>query len=94
MTHLSCRQNPANGVTCGTDWARDDHAVAIIEVGGDVSAVAAVHEFGVDTAQRLDVGGRLVECSERGREVREDLALTWARCSSVSLKTLIVIGGG
>lgn len=25
---------PANGVTCGIDWARDDHAVAIINAGG------------------------------------------------------------
>src|ERR1700749_5310912 len=25
---------PVNGVTCGIDWARDDHAVAIIDGGG------------------------------------------------------------
>jgi hypothetical protein len=23
-----------NGVTCGIDWARDDHAVAIVDAGG------------------------------------------------------------
>jgi transposase len=27
---------PANGVTCGIDWARDDHAIAIIESDGRV----------------------------------------------------------
>jgi len=25
---------PINGVTCGIDWARDDHAVSIVDVGG------------------------------------------------------------
>ena len=22
---------PANGLTCGIDWARDDHAIAIVD---------------------------------------------------------------
>ena len=25
---------PVNGVTCGIDWARDDHAVAIVDASG------------------------------------------------------------
>ena len=25
---------PVNGVTCGIDWARDDHAAAIVDAGG------------------------------------------------------------
>jgi hypothetical protein len=25
---------PANGLTCGIDWARDDHAVAIVDSHG------------------------------------------------------------
>ena len=28
---------PANGVTCGIDWARDDHAVAIIDADARVN---------------------------------------------------------
>ena len=25
---------PANGLTCGIDWARDDHAIAIVDGDG------------------------------------------------------------
>jgi hypothetical protein len=25
---------PANGLTCGIDWARDDHAIAIVDERG------------------------------------------------------------
>ena len=25
---------PANGLTCGIDWARDDHAIAIVDAHG------------------------------------------------------------
>ena len=25
---------PANGLTCGIDWARDDHAIAIVDSHG------------------------------------------------------------
>jgi hypothetical protein len=25
---------PANGLTCGIDWARDDHAVSIVDTQG------------------------------------------------------------
>ena len=25
---------PANGLTCGIDWARDDHAIAIVDSQG------------------------------------------------------------
>jgi transposase len=31
---VTLSDQPVNGVTCGIDWARDDHAVAIIDDGG------------------------------------------------------------
>jgi transposase len=31
---LSLANQPVNGLTCGIDWARDDHAVAIVDAGG------------------------------------------------------------
>lgn len=27
-------EKPANGLTCGIDWARDDHAVSVVDSGG------------------------------------------------------------
>lgn len=27
-------EEPANGLTCGIDWARDDHAVSVVDSGG------------------------------------------------------------
>jgi hypothetical protein len=38
---------PANGVTCGIDWARDDHAVAIVDGQG-----RQVHRSTSSTARR------------------------------------------
>ena len=34
---------PANGLTCGIDWARDDYAVAVVDAAG-----RQVHRFTVD----------------------------------------------
>ena len=27
-------EEPANGLTCGIDWARDDHAVSVVDARG------------------------------------------------------------
>ena len=34
MPHPSWRRNPINGRTCGIDWARDDHAVSVVDARG------------------------------------------------------------
>ncbi len=39
---------PANGLTCGVDWARDDHAVSVVD-----SAGREVHRF---TVAHTDAG--------------------------------------
>jgi transposase len=31
---VALADQPVNGVTCGIDWARDDHAVAVVDTGG------------------------------------------------------------
>ena len=31
---VTLSDQPVNGLTCGIDWARDDHAVAIVDSGG------------------------------------------------------------
>ena len=41
---VSLPSEPINGVTCGIDWARDDHAVSVVDrFGREVQRWSVVH---------------------------------------------------
>jgi hypothetical protein len=42
---------PVNGLTCGIDWARDDHAVSIVDARG-----SEIHRITVEHSSLRDCG--------------------------------------
>jgi transposase len=49
---------PANGLTCGIDWARDDHAVSVLDAGGREILRLTVEHSGAGLRQLRDTLAR------------------------------------
>jgi transposase len=50
---------PVNGVTCGIDWARDDHAVSIVDHRGRETVRSMVEHDAAGLRELLTVLERL-----------------------------------
>ena len=51
-------EEPANGVTCGIDWARDDHAVSVVDARGREILRLTVEHSGAGLRQLRDTLAR------------------------------------
>ena len=72
-------EEPPNGVTCGIDWARDDHAVSVVDARGREVTGARVEHSAAGLRELVRRAGR-APASARSRS-NAPTARSSMRCS-------------